>query len=462
MAEDTTKTVDPAQEAETYTLDELRQLYTEHGLEKLDAARLQATSPYTVGSFLSRLAVDDRRVVLRRISLEHATAILSEMDADDAAAVVEAMREPRAVQILEELDPDDTADIIGEMEDADRERLLGKVDSETEATVRGLIAYEPDTAGGIMTPDIAVARPGMTVIQTVRYIQKLNDEYEHIFYVYVVDEEQRLLGVVSMRDLVMHGPLDYLRDIMTTSNNMKGVCPVDMDQEDVARLMAELNLNALPVVDADNRLVGMVTHDDVLDIIQSEATEDIQKMVGAGGDEAVDDPISISIKRRSPWLVVNLFTALIAGGVVYAFEKQISQLTILAVCMPIVANLSGNTGAQTLAVIIRSLAMGNIHSGEDRRVCIRECAKGLLNGLLIGLLSATIVGVFSSDVMTAVVVFIAMILSMTYAGMAGALIPLILDKVGFDPAQSSSIFLTASTDIVGFGIFLGLGSWLLL
>ncbi len=460
MAESTNSTANPANETDAYTLDELRQLYADQGLERLDTARLQATSPYTVGSFLSRLDVDDRRVVLRRITLEHATDILSEMDADDAADVVEAMREPRAIQILEELDPDDTADIIGEMEDADRERLLGKVDDETEATVRGLIAYEPDSAGGIMTPEIATARPGMTVIQAVRYLQKLNDEYEHIFYVYVVDKDHRLLGVVSMRDLVMHAPLDYLSDIMTT--DIKGVCSVDMDQEDVARLMAELNLNALPVVDADKRLVGMITHDDILDIVQSEATEDIQKMVGAGGDEAVDDPISLSIKRRSPWLVVNLFTALIAGGVVYAFEKQISQLTILAVCMPIVANLGGNTGAQTLAIIIRSLAMGNIQSGEDRRVCMRECIKGLLNGLLIGLLSATIVGLFSSSIMTALVVFIAMMLSMTYAGMAGALIPIVLNKVGFDPAQSSSIFLTASTDIVGFAIFLGLGSWLLL
>lgn len=447
-------------ELEGYTLDELREVYSERGLEALEPARLEASSPYAVGSFLSRLDIDDQRSVLRRVPLEHATDIIAEMDADDAADIMEAMREPRAVKILEELDPDDSADIVSEMEDADRERLLDKVDDEVEATVRELIAYEPDTAGGIMTTDIAIARPSMTVIQAVRHIQKLNDELEHIFYVYVVDEDKRLLGVVSMRDLVMHGPLDYLRDIMTT--DLKGVCGVEMDQEDVARLMAELNLNALPVVDAEKRLVGMITHDDVLDIVQSEATEDIQKMVGAGGDEDVDDPIRQSIQRRSPWLVVNLITALVAGAVVYAFEKQISQLTILAVCMPVVANLGGNTGAQTLAVIIRSLALGHIQSGEDRRVCLREGIKGLVNGLLIGILSALIVGLFTQDSMVAFVVFIAMMLSMTYAGIAGALIPIFLNKVGFDPAQSSSIFLTASTDIVGFAIFLGLGSWLLL
>ncbi|MEM9227028.1 MAG: magnesium transporter [Verrucomicrobiota bacterium] len=450
----------PTQDAEAYTLDELRDLFAEQGVVTMDGKRLEATPPYTVGSFLSRLDVDDRREVLRRIPIEHAKDVLAEMDADDAAKVVEAMREQRAVKILEELDPDDSADIVGEMEDADRERLLDKVDDETEATVRELIAYDSDTAGGIMTTEVATARPSMTVIQTVRHIQKLNDEFEHIFYVYVIDEEQRLLGVLSMRDLVMHGPLDYLRDIMT--DDIAGICQVDEDQEEVARRMAELNLNALPVVDDEDRLVGMITHDDVLDIVLSEATEDIQKMVGAGGDEAVDDPIRESIQRRSPWLVVNLVTALLAGAVVYAFEKQISELTILAVCMPVVANLGGNTGAQTLAVIIRSLALGQIQTGEDRRICLREGIKGLLNGLLIGVLSAGIVGLFTSSAMTALVVFIAMILSMTYAGTAGALIPILLNKVGFDPAQSSSIFVTASTDIVGFAIFLGLGSWLLL
>ncbi len=447
-------------EPEAYSLDELREIYTDKGVEALDRRRLELTSPYTVGSFLSRLDVDGRRDVLRLIPLEHTTDILSEMDAEDAADVVEAMREARAIKILEELDPDDSADIFNEMEDADRERLLGKVDDETAATMRELIAYDPDTAGGIMTTEVATARPTMTVIQTVRHIQRLNDELEHIFYVYVVDEENRLLGVVSMRDLVMHGPLDYLRDFM--NRDLQGVCPVDMDQEQVARAMAELNLNSVPVVDADNRLVGMVTHDDVLDIVQSEATEDIQMLMGAGGDEAINDPVFQSIQRRTPWLLINLVTAMIAGSVVYAFEDQISRMAILAACMPVVAGLSGNTGAQTLAILIRSIALGNVHTGEDRRVCMREMFKGLMNGMLVGMVAAVSVGLLTGNPMISVVIFSSMVMAMCFAGMAGAFIPLMLKKLGFDPAQSSNIFLTASTDIFSFAVFLGLGSWILL
>lgn len=439
-----------------YEAEDLRLLAHEQAWERLDAERLMATSPFVLGQFLSRLDVDNMRRVLRLIPLDYASEAVAEMDHEAAAELVEAMREARAVRLLEGLDMDDSADIMAEMEHADRERLLGSISPEDAATLRELIAYEPDSAGGIMNPEVATVTPEMTVLQTVRHIQKLSDEIEHIPYVYVTDKERKLLGVVSMRDLVFAGASDKISSIM--NRDLHDLCTVDMDQEEAARIMADSNLNCLPVVNDRQQLVGIITHDDVLDVIRAEATEDFQKIVGAGGDETINDGVSESVKRRFPWLVVNLITAGLAGGVVALFEEQIEALAVLAVCMPVVANLGGNTGAQTLAIVIRSLALDELQPGDARAVFTRETLKGLLNGLLIGVLAALAVTLYQGDFRIGLVVLAAMILSMAYAGAAGAIIPILLKRLNLDPAQSSSIFVTATTDIFGFAVFLSMAS----
>lgn len=446
--------------ADEYDLDELIQFADTDALGAIDREKLARTSPYTVGKFLERLRVDERREVLRGLDIEGAAEVLSEMDSEDAAEVIEAMREPRAVQVIEALDPDDSADIVGDMETADQDRLLRGVDPETAETVRTLISFPEDSAGGIMTTDVATVSKEMTVREAVDHLHTLNDEFEHIYYVYVIDDDGHLLGTVSMRDLVMAKTADIIGDIMQTE--LRGVINVMMDQEHVALEMAEHNFHALPVVDDENRLLGIVTDDDIIDIIQQEATEDFQKALGAGGDEALDDPIPVSVRRRSPWLLVNLVSAFMAGAVISLFEEQISHLTILAVCMPIVASLGGNAGGQTLAIVIRTLALGGLEDQDARKVLVREAVKAGLNGLMIGFLAALAVGAFTGHWDVSAVIFAAMVLSMTYAGLAGALIPITLRRLKLDPAQSSQMFLTASTDIVGFAIFLGLGSWVLL
>lgn len=443
-----------------YELPELLELYEEYGVNSIDPERLTRTTPHTVGRFLERLSVDERRALLRRLHIERAADILAEMDSEDAAEVLQAMRHGRAAQVLEYLDPDDSADIIGDMEEADQDRLLGQVTAKTAATVRDLISYPPDTAGGIMTPHVAKIPEGLTVIEAVRHLQRLNNEFEHIYYVYVVDYDSKLLGTVSMRDLVMARPDERIHDIM--HKELRGVILVTADQEDVAREMARQNLHALPVVDTDGRLVGMVTDDDVIDVINQEATEDFHKLHGAGADEALDDPIAASVRRRSPWLLINMVSAFVAAGVISMFEGEISQLAILVAFMPVVASLGGNAGGQTLAIVIRSLALGNLEGHSSRRVCTREALKALGSSVLIGALAATLATFYTGRAMIGGVIFISMMVSMTYAGLAGAFIPLGLRKLNFDPAQSSQMFLTASTDIVSFGVFLGLSSWILL
>tara|TARA_B100001248_G_scaffold241598_1_gene208414 strand:- start:83959 stop:85335 length:1377 start_codon:yes stop_codon:yes gene_type:complete len=449
----------PLAELEVYLLEELLE-YQEDRLAELDSGKLARTSPVVVGNFLERLNVDDRRQVLRALSEPVASEILAEMDAEDSAEVVEAMREHRALAILESLERDDAADVIGQLEDVTQERLLSKLNPKTAAEVRSLLKYGPDTAGGVMNPHVGTVRASMSVDEAIQHIRKIKEELEHIFYLYVVDDEKHLQGVLSARDLIMALPTQKVSAIMRTE--LKGVCKADEDREAVALAMADSNFLALPVVDTEGKLLGIVEHDDVIDIIQSEATEDFQRLVGAGPDESIHDDVFFSEKRRVPWLAVNVFTAYLAGGVIFMFRHQIEELSMLAVFIPILASLSGNTGAQTLAIAIRSLALGEMKPADNTTVCLREGFKGLISGIIIGAIGAILAYFMTDRLDLASVVFAAMAISMSLGGLAGALIPIILKNFDFDPAQSSSIFLTAVTDVTSSLIFLSLGVWFLL
>ena len=283
---------------------------------------------------------------------------------------------------------------------------------------------------------------------------------EEISYIYVTDAHGVLLGTVSMRDLILAPPTRRIDQVMSVRIN--GLCRPDADREQVALKIAEFNLVALPVVDEQGVLLGIVTVDDVIDILQDEATEDIQRLVGAGPDESIHDEITSSLWHRHPWLQVNLLTALLASAVIFLFQRQIQHLTILAVFMPIIASMGGNAGNQTLAVAIRSLALAQIEDRDQWRICLKELSMGIINGTLIGLTAGVAAYLVTENYTIAGVVSMAMILTMGLAGLSGAFIPFFLRKLGLDPAQSSSIFLTTVTDVAGFFIFLSLGSWLLL
>lgn len=431
-------------------------------LESIEEGRLALTSPLVLAHFLERLDVDDRRVLLRKVSLDDATDVLSEMDIEDAAEVVGEMSEDRAVQILEDFEPDDAADVVGELDDDDRTRLLQRLEPETAEKVINLLSYEPETAGGIMTPDLVAIDARMTVNQAIDRIRELSEEMEELYYVYVVDHRHLLKGVISLRKLILAKPNQSVSRLMNTE--IKGLVTPEVDREQVALLMAEYNLPDIPVVDNQGVLLGRVTHDDILDILQDEATEDIQKIVGAGGDESIHDEITYSVQRRLPWLQVNLATAFAAAAIILYFEEFIGEMPILAAFMPIIASLGGNAGHQTLAVAIRSLALNEIDDSDSRRIIVKEMLLGTFNGVAVGLVAGTVsflaaryLAGSDQGFTIGVVVFMAMILNMGISGLAGAFIPLFLKKMHFDPAQSSSIFLTAVTDTAGFFIFLFLG-----
>ena len=444
------KVADALRRDEGYTLYDLVSMADNAELDRLDDETLLRTSPHILSVFLSRLDVDTQRQILRRFAPEQVSEIVSEMDSEQSAELVSEMREHRAVSVLNEMEPDDAADIVRELEDDDRDRLLkGMQKSQPEAAedVLELLEYPEDTAGAIMNPHVATLRADMTID-------------ENIYYLYVVDSDDVLQGVVSMRALLLAPKGARVGHIMRTG--LIGLLAPTMDKEIVAHIMADTNFHTLPVVDSDGELLGIITHDDVIDIMRDENTEDIQKMAGAGADEGIFDPIFSSIRQRSPWLLVNLCTAFVASAVVGVFDADIAVLPILAVFMPIIAGIGGNTGAQTLAVTVRSIALGEVEMFDMTRVCVRETIKGFLNGLLIGLLGACLALVVTRRIDFSIIVWVAMLINMSLGGFMGSFIPFTLKKFGLDPASGSSIFATGCTDTGGFFIFLGLGALFLL
>lgn len=452
-------TTKSAPEQSGYTLECLLNLGPE-GIGGLDKVRLAKTPPVELAHFIDRLDNELRREVLRLVPDELAGDIISEMDVEASAEVFETMREPRAAKILEELEPDDATDLVAELGQQKRQDLLDKMEPESARALKELLVYDPDSAGGAMTPDVCVIRDYFSVDEAINAIREQASEMETIYYIYVLNELEELVGVVSIKDLFVSTKATAVTSIMKT--HILGKLSPDTDKEQAANLMAVYNLIALPVVDSQNKLLGIVTHDDVIDIIQAEATEDIQKLVGAGADETIHHSVAYSLKKRHFWLQVNLFTVALASGVVAFFEEQIASLTFLAVFMPIIAATGGNTGAQTLAVVIRSLALEDIRDSDKNKLYLKELFKGIINGVGVGLVGAGLSFLLKHNWKISAVVFVAMVLTMGISGFSGAFIPLLLKKLHLDPAQSSSIFLTTITDITGFFIFLSLGSWLLL
>ncbi|MGC9451087.1 MAG: magnesium transporter [Oceanipulchritudo sp.] len=442
-----------------YSHEELME-WPREDLGNLNAVRLGATSSLTMARFLERLEVEDRRDVLRQLSTERVAEVLSEMDEEAAAEVLSEMRLPRAVRILDDFEPDDAADIVAELEPEVRDKLLSKLEKASRRSIEKLLAYDPDSAGGIMTTEVDTALEEMTVDEATSLIRQFADKHEDLHYVYVVNENRQLKGIVSLRKLIQAKPQQKISSIMRT--DIRGVCDPEMDKEHVALLMAEHNLPDIAVVAPDRTLLGVITHDDVLDVISEEATEDIQKLAGAGGDEDIHDDILFSIRRRQPWLIVNLATAFIAAMVVKTFESEIGTLPILAAIMPIIAGVGGNSGQQSLAITIRSIALGQVRDGDSRRILFRQAAIGLINGLLTGTIAAGMVAFFGGPLKLSLIVLAAMVINLAVGCLTGSLIPLLLLKLKQDPAQVSSILLTFVTDTGGFFIFLTLGSVFLL
>ena len=378
----------------------------------------------------SELGPERGAALLTGRSAEEIAKLVQEIASDDAAALVDHLPEELSNEVLELM----------------RRRESGQVES--------LLDYAERTAGRIMNPNVFALSEDLTVVEAVSALQSAIN-VEMVFYLYVVDARRHLVGVTSLRRLLLVSPETPLKRIMTA--DVFSV-RVDTDQEEAARLVASYNLLAIPVVDEENKLAGVITVDDVIDVLKDEATEDLYRLAGVSGDERVETPAFEALRKRLPWLGVNLVTAFLAASVVAAFEGTIQQATALAVFMPIVAGMGGNAATQTLTVIVRGLALGELSWANARKALMKEATVGLGNGVVLGVVAAMVAWVAKGNPVLGLILGMAMVCNMLVATVAGTVVPLGLKVMKIDPALASSVFITTLTDVVGFASFLGLAS----
>jgi magnesium transporter len=408
------------------------------------------TYPNDAAMAFEKLDASEAAKVIVKLTTQNIVLLLDRLAPYKASEILSRLEKQRAGLLMSKLTPRQASLILQYLEEEQRQEALASLPAPMSRQLRDLLSYPPDTAGGMMEPRVTAIPVDVTVQAATSVLRKA--PRQTLYYLYVTDREGKLVGVLNMRDLMLASPRDKIESLV--HREILHV-PASMDREEVLTQMRRRRFLALPVVDADGRLLGVIKHDEALRASQLEAFEDLQRMVGAGGDERALSPLWTVVKRRLPWLYVNLLTAFMAAAVVGLFESTIAKVTALAVLLPIVSGQGGNTGAQALAVVMRGLALREMVAGAAKRVIQKEVLAGLLNGLAIAIVTAFAVWVWSQSTGLALVIGMAMVVNMVVAGLAGAAIPLILRALNRDPAQSSSIFLTTVTDVVGFACFLG-------
>lgn len=421
---------------------------------------LKRLHPSDIARILEEISPDSRRKIVRMLPVELASEAISEMDYEaNPEEILSTLSPERAAQIIEELDPDDAADLLSQLPSHELRLIMERISEEEEQIITSLMAYDEDTAGGIMTSEVLKLPAFLTKRQAIDAVVEISEEMEDFYAIYIIDDDDKLLGVVPLKRLIQAKPWIKVGELVL--ENLVKVHH-QTDQEKVAKIMKEYNLAALPVVGDEGELLGRVTFDDVIDVFEEESTEDMLKLAGVSEDESLRGGWANAVKSRLPWLLINLCTASTAGFVISRFANTLDQMVIIASFMPIVAGVAGNGATQALAVTIRRIATDGILSRQYLSVITKELLVGFINGVLLGLVVGGIAWSLNANPMLGLVVTLAMIGNLLIAGFAGSAIPLLLQRLGVDPAVASSILMTAFTDILGYTLLLGLGTALLL
>jgi magnesium transporter len=418
---------------------------------------LQKQHPADLAQIFSELPAKEREATFTVLADRNgrlAMQAVSELDPEAGASLLATRSAEDIARLAQEIPSDDAAALIDYLPEELSGAVLELMRPKESGEVENLLEYAERTAGRIMNPHVFALSEDMTVGEAITELQS-NRDVEMVFYLYVVDERRHLVGVVSLRRLLLVSPETPLKRIMTADLIS---ARVDMDQEEVARQVAAYNLLAIPVVDEENKLVGIITVDDVIDVIKDEATEDIYRLAGVASDERAFTPARESLRKRLPWLAVNLATATVAAFVVFQFEDTIAALPFIAALMPIVAGMGGNAGTQTLTVVVRGIALGELTWSNARKALVKELVVGIGNGAALGAVAALVLWLISGNPMLGVVLGLAMIINLFVAALAGTLVPLGLRAANVDPALASSVFITTMTDVFGFLSFLGLAA----
>ena len=437
-------------------LDEVRDALTRDDLDQA-VALVEALRPPDQADVFEELSPEAQNELLPHLDPEDSADILEELEDEDAAEIAARLDMDELARILDKMEPDEAADLLGDIPQEQVDEALLSVDGAEE--IRTLLKHRDDTAGGLMTSVEVILHKDITAAQAIEQLRSSAPDTETVYYLFVVDDDLKLVGVVSLRQLIIASPSVCIDDIMDT-----GVIsvPAETDQEEAARLMARYDLIAMPVVDGNGQLLGVITHDDLVDVLEQEATEDIQRLGGVPGERISEESVVSSLRTRLPWLVLNLATAMISVTVLSLFENTIAAAAILAVFFPIVAGVSGSAGTQTMTITVRGLALGDIGTRNGLRTLFREILIGLANGLVLGILVAIIALIWKDKPILGLVVGSAVLLNMITAAVAGFLVPMGLQFSKIDPALASPVLVTTLTDTIGYFIYLGCASVLLL
>lgn len=447
-------------------LDLSNRIYTMSNINEKDPEETKSTTstdnldvdtpihPADTAEHIETLDLDEQVKFIKQLPIKDAASSIAEMEKHIQRMLLEKLNIGLAARIITQMPPDDATDLLSELDEELQRELLTRIPAQYRTELRTLLSFDPDTAGGVMNTDALVLYQDLDVDQAISIIRAQVEDKEIPYYAYLIDGQRHLVGVVSLRELMTARHTLQLKDLVRSQSLV--TTHYDVDREEVARLIRHYNFLALPVVDEDNKFLGVVTIDDVIDIIHEEASEDMQIMVGAGVDETTESPWIYSVKKRLPWLIINVLNSAVSAYVVHFFEDNIAKITILAVLMPIVANQAGNTGQQALAVMIRQLATDKYNRKKFWMGVLREIQIGFTNGFFIAIFVFIAVFVLTTNLPLSGVMAAALWFDMLVGSFFGASIPLILKELGRDPAQASTIFLTTITDSVGFFSLLGL------
>jgi magnesium transporter len=436
-------------------LEQLRDALENNDLVRATAI-IEAQRPADQADLVVELTSNDQLALIAQLDPANSADVLEEMSDQDAAALAELLPLADLADILDEMEADEAADVLGDLRPERAAEALREMEEPGE--IIPLLRYADDTAGGLMTPVLVSLRRDWRAQEALEEMRRLKPEAGGAYYLYVTDKEGILLGVVGLRDLVVVPPETTVEALMDP--NIISVTVTD-DQEFCARILSRYGFLALPVVDEIGRLVGVITADDLIEVTEVEATEDMYRMVGISGEERVLGPVRWSVARRLPWLAINMVTLFVAITVVDAFEGVIAGMVALATFLPLVSGEGGNAGSQTATVIVRGLALGEVDQRDGLRVLAKELAAAFANGAIVGIGTGLVIYIWKQEWVIAVAATLAMILNFLVAALAGVLVPLWLKALKVDPALASAAFVTAVTDTLGFLFFLGIATLLI-
>ncbi len=414
--------------------------------------------PADAADIIEHLSEDNREKLIKLNNFQIDPQVFIELNESVQSEIIKYLSSDAIVSILKNLESDDAIKILENVDEQNKNTILSSLPPKDRFVLLESLSYPEDSAARIMQREFTAIPNNWSVGQTIDYLRENRDLPEEFLEIFIVDNEFKPVGTVSSSKVLRTQREKKMESIMSKSQLL---IPVDMDKEEVGNLFENYNLNSACVIDKNNKLVGMITSDDVLTVLKEEAEEDVLRLAGVGNEE-ITDGIFKKTKRRFNWLLLNLFTAVIASIVIGFFQEDIEKVVALAVLMPIVASMGGNAGMQTLAVTIRTIATNELTKNNFNENILKEFSIGVLNGIIFAVISAIVVQIWFNDPILSLIISISMVLNMIVAGLFGILVPVSLKKMKIDPAIASSVFVTTITDVIGFLSFLGIGAYFFL